>query len=613
MTIREYDQHQAKFIVYSPISNIPENHICFLVNDLVENLDFDEIHSKYEGTAGNPAFNRKAFLKADLMGVLDGFFSSRKLEEQILVNDIYKFLVGDYTPDFRTICLIRKENKELYVKGLITLVATCKKLGITTFKHISTDGTYVKANASTKQLFSEKDLEMVNEIVNRRIEVDENEDLLYGDRNHLIVEKDYNDAINKIIGDDIQDIVEKIVIIDSETKKEEKEEENKANETNGSEEYCENLKILSQELLDLEGNKLKKISEKVKKLANKIIKGDENAEEKLKKAEEVFKTRDGKYVNMVDPDSFATKNKKKVFESLFNIQFSVDYDSKIILMTRIADSPTDHHQGIPMVDLLIDTYGLELIQGSNMSMDSLYGTGETLKNLEERGINAFIPNKYQASLEKNKEYGDLNKYHKYYFQYNCEKDYYLCPENQILGFKREYEKDGKRVYYNTKACKNCKSRQKCIKKRKTRIITAYSNEQAMQRMKLKMEKEENKEEYKKRTSVESVIGNIKHNLKFTEFSGRGNPYAEFETTKVSIGHNLKILHNQIKKIKNKNTQKSLTNNKNKTKNNRTHKQKNLSSILNTTSKFQENTSRNSKNLGFLPTSTNNFQKIQQHI
>jgi len=34
--------------------------------------------------------------------------------------------------------------------------------------------------------------------------------------------------------------------------------------------------------------------------------------------------------------------------------------------------------------------------------------------------------------------------------------------------------------------------------------------------------EESKEEYKKRTCVESVIGNIKHNLKFTEFSGIGN-------------------------------------------------------------------------------------------
>ena len=74
MTIREYDLYQAKFIAYSPISNIPENHICFLVNDLVENLDFSKIHSKYEGIPGNPIFNRKTLLKADLQGVLDGVF-----------------------------------------------------------------------------------------------------------------------------------------------------------------------------------------------------------------------------------------------------------------------------------------------------------------------------------------------------------------------------------------------------------------------------------------------------------------------------------------------------------------------------------------------------------
>ena len=106
--------------------------------------------------------------------------------------------------------------------------------------------------------------------------------------------------------------------------------------------------------MDLEENKVKKISKKVIKLANKIIKGD-------KKAEEVLKSRKSKNVNMVDPDSFAMKNKKKVFESLHNVQFSVDYDFKIILAVYCADSPTDHYQGIPMVDLLIDTYGLELI------------------------------------------------------------------------------------------------------------------------------------------------------------------------------------------------------------------------------------------------------------
>jgi len=100
---------------------------------------------------------------------------------------------------------------ELYKEALLKLIATEKKLGFTTFKHISGDGSTFKANASLNNLFSEKDLEIVYKIVKRRFQVDENEDLLYGDKNHLIIEKDYKEALNSIISMDIQDTIEKMI------------------------------------------------------------------------------------------------------------------------------------------------------------------------------------------------------------------------------------------------------------------------------------------------------------------------------------------------------------------------------------------------------------------
>jgi len=58
-------------------------------------------------------------------------------------------------------------------------------------------------------------MEIVDKTVKRRFQVDENEDLLYGDKNHLIIEKDYKEALNSIISVDIQDTIEKTDINES--------------------------------------------------------------------------------------------------------------------------------------------------------------------------------------------------------------------------------------------------------------------------------------------------------------------------------------------------------------------------------------------------------------
>jgi hypothetical protein len=60
------------------------------------------------------------------------------------------------------------------------------------------------------------------------------------------------------------------------------------------------------------------------------------------------------------------------------------------------------------------------------------------------------------------------------------------------------------------------------------------------RMKKKMETEESKQIYSlRKTIVEPVIGNIKYNLGFIEFSIRGLEGAKIELNIVSIAHNLK--------------------------------------------------------------------------
>ncbi|MDR0912555.1 MAG: IS1182 family transposase [Methanobrevibacter sp.] len=523
MVLKDYNQDQSRFILFNPKNNIPDGHICFLVDEVVEGLDFSEINGKYEGTPGYPAFNRKMLLKIDIMGTIDSIFSSRKICEQTRMNDVYKFLTGCEVIDHRTLCRSRKENKELYKKSLLSTIVMGVKEGIIKFEHIGLDGTLFKADASVSNLFTEENLKVIDEIINKRLVLDKDDELYYRRDTYEIVEKDYFDAIDEILKDDLI----------TTTKEEIKTDEDVVAEK------VENT-IEFKDLKQSPNDDHKKVSVKVKKNAKEILDGNKNALEKKEKVEEKLAMGIQKKVNMTDPDSFATYNKKKSFESLYNVGYAADYDSKMILANIICDGPTDANQFQPLMEELIDNIGIENI--NIISADSIYNNSESLIYAENMGINALIPNKYQASNSKDIQYSNENKFHKHNFTYNTQKDSYTCPMGTELPFKNEYA-NGKKVYYTNK-CKNCIEQKNCKKKSNTRIITSYKGEQAMQRMKIKMEDPENQKEYKKRApTIESPIGDIKHNNQMREFKTRGKEKVIIEINKTSISHNLRIIRN----------------------------------------------------------------------
>jgi len=77
MALRKYDQYQTSFELNNLVSKIPSNHGCFLVDDLVESLDLDKLIQNLKDD--QPDYNRKVFLKIDLMGYWEGILPSRKL------------------------------------------------------------------------------------------------------------------------------------------------------------------------------------------------------------------------------------------------------------------------------------------------------------------------------------------------------------------------------------------------------------------------------------------------------------------------------------------------------------------------------------------------------
>jgi len=162
---------------------IPENHICFLVDEVIESMDFSEIEERYEGP-GHPAYHPKIMLKLLIMGAIDGIRSSRRLARLARENVVYMFLAGNLKPDFRTISDFRKNNADLISQVFKRVVDHARDAGLIRLGHVSIDGTKIRANASNEKYLTRDEvklLERILEEIKEGIRVDEEEDEEYGE------------------------------------------------------------------------------------------------------------------------------------------------------------------------------------------------------------------------------------------------------------------------------------------------------------------------------------------------------------------------------------------------------------------------------------------------
>lgn len=477
---------------------IPVDHICYLVIAIVNGIEVSEVEEKYRSTAGNPAYSRRMLLRLVIMASIDAVWSSRKIAKLAHENVVYMYLTGNEKPDFRTICNFKKECKELIENAFKKTVSIAKALGILNLGHISTDGTKLKANASNNYTLNKEEIEEIRRIIERGIAIDEEEDKLYGDKR----------------GDELPP------------------------ELNTQDKIREKI----EEIEHARGKKLKRAA---KNIIEQHALGDEKQkekiEEKVKKAEEEIKESEQGAVSLTDPESRFMENKKKRKELSYNSQITVDHDSGIILANDVTQDCTDHNQLQPQVEMTEENLG-GLPEGTKASMDNGYFGGPNLAYLEEKGLDGYIPDSKQAQEMNGKKVKE-GAYSKGKFEYDEEKDQFICPNGEILTRKGAYEYNGKSLYaYYGANCGECPFRQECAGEGKRRAITSDGYEAERRRMAAKMRSEAGKEEYKKRKeTVEWPFGNIKQNLKFREFLTRGIEKVRIEHNLVCTAHNLKVM------------------------------------------------------------------------
>lgn len=472
---------------------IPDDHVCYLVESLVDSLDFSLFEVKYSG-AGHPAYHPRILLKLLTMGGLDRVRSSRRVARSARENVVYMYLAEKLTPDFRTISDFRKNNPGLVKEVFKRTVIFAKQEGMLDFCHLSTDGSKVKANAANKRVLTKQELEFLIKFVDEELEEWAKQDCVE----------------DEVFGD-----------------------------LRGSDQLPKKSKKEIQ----------KRIKYYVKKIKEQGNLFKEEIAEKLNKVHTELEKHDLKKVNTTDPESRFMKNKKGKIEFSYNVQVSVDKRS-FILANDVCQDANDTKQLQPQVLQTETNIGI-LPENVPWSFDNDYFEGENLKFLSDKNINGYIPNN-EKKLDNSYDKKHFT-YNPEKDEYTCPANQPLTFSFEYF----DKTKKKKIKVYTGRTCSTCPNKNECTKNKKgVRHMKSYPHETERKAMNTKMETEQAKETYKLRSqTVEPVIGDIKENKAVQTFLTRSLETVKTEFNLVCIACNLKKIwaHLQKKSYDSKNS------------------------------------------------------------
>src|SRR5665213_1369869 len=169
---------------------LKEDHLAYLVSDVVDQLDLSAIHAVYEKEKrGQPPYDPRLMTKLLVYGYCTGVFSSRRIGKRLQEDIPFKVLAAGNEPDFRTISDFRKIHIETLQNLFEQVLAMALECGSIKLGRVSLDGTKFKANASKHKAMSygrmkEKQgqlKEEVKQLLAAAEAADEAEDRQYGD------------------------------------------------------------------------------------------------------------------------------------------------------------------------------------------------------------------------------------------------------------------------------------------------------------------------------------------------------------------------------------------------------------------------------------------------
>jgi len=469
---------------------IPDDHICFLVENLVDSLDYSSFDIRYSG-AGHPAYHPRILLKLLVMGVLDRVRSSQRLARNGRENVVYMYLSEKLAPDFRTLSDFRKDNPELVKEVFKHTVSFAKEEGLLDLSYLSTDGSKVRANASNRRVLTKEELKVLLRFVDEELE-----------------EWAKQDAI----------------------------EDKAFGEIRGTDQLPHQSKKTIQ----------KAVQYYIKKLKEKGPEFKEHLKDSLHQAQQEMDDNGLRKVSTTDPGSCFMKNKKGRIELSYNPQVMVERNG-FILANDVSQNASDAEQLKPQVIQTEENLG-KLPEHAAWSFDAGYFGSENIQFLSDKEVEGYIPDNNGKKVRN--PYDKQNfRYDSAMDEYICPENQKVI----FIGEHFDVQKKRTVRVYKGQRCLSCKKQSICTKRKNgIRYLKMFPHEVALNNMRMKMKTPEAKEIYKLRQQiVEPVLGDIKENKGVRGFITRGIHTVKAEFNIICAAMNVKRIWILLKEKKRK--------------------------------------------------------------
>src|SRR3954453_1118760 len=360
-TYRDWSTDQAYLFPPSPHDWLPQGDLVYFLLDTIATIDLTPIFAHYEReTRGQPPFHPRMMVALLLYCYATGTRSSRKIMRRRRVDVACRVIVGEDTPDFRTISDFRKIHLARLEALFVEVLKLCALAGLARVGTIALDGTKVKANASRHKAMSydrmkAEETRLKEEIARLLAEAeatDNAEDIQHGP-----------DRPGDELPDELARRQSRLAVIQG-----------------------------ARKLLE-ERARIEAAEDAARRQA------EEKSPPKVPPSEAVPGPRD--QINFTDPESRIMKASNKGWDQCGNAR-AVANEHQIILAADVTDQANDVRQTVPMVDQTranLDAAGVtEAIKAA--LGDAGYYSETNATDLKQRGIDPYLATERLEHHEK---------------------------------------------------------------------------------------------------------------------------------------------------------------------------------------------------------------------
>lgn len=141
-------------------------------------------------------------------------------------------------------------------------------------------------------------------------------------------------------------------------------------------------------------------------------------------------------------------------------------DSKNNIVVNVRITPANVNDVDPVPDILNDIEKRLGHLPTYMGVDAGYHNAPTCHQIASRGIQPVVG--YRRHTHKGE------RFEKYRFIYQKDKNVYLCPQKQELAWKTTNRSGYREYWSDSKVCKNCPYKEQCISSSMTRrLVTRH--------------------------------------------------------------------------------------------------------------------------------------------